>query len=89
MNLQDIIRIAYTWARIVNEPARVDYYKYIRSPKWKRISREAKERAGWKCQLCESSDRLETHHRTYANLGHERPEDLTVLCHKHHEMISR
>jgi hypothetical protein len=89
MNIADVIRVAYDWVGMWREHGRIDYYKYIRSPKWKRLSREAKERSGWKCALCNSGERLETHHKTYANLGHERPEDLIVLCHRHHEMISR
>jgi hypothetical protein len=69
---------------------RVDYYKYIKSPEWKRKANAAKKRAGYRCQVCnhgrDEGARLEAHHRTYARLGHEKPEDITVLCSDCHEL---
>jgi 5-methylcytosine-specific restriction endonuclease McrA len=69
---------------------RVDYYAYIASPAWKRKADAAKERARFRCQVCNRSRdegaRLEAHHRTYERLGHERPEDITVLCRDCHEL---
>lgn len=62
---------------------RIDYYEYIKSPEWKAKSRDAKERAGWKCQLCSkpgSNGDLHTHHNNYERLGRELPSDLIVLC---------
>jgi 5-methylcytosine-specific restriction endonuclease McrA len=59
---------------------RVDYATYIKTSRWKQRREEAKRRAGNRCLVCNSGDRLEVHHRSYANLGNERPEDLTVLC---------
>jgi hypothetical protein len=66
---------------------RVDYYKYIASPAWKRKAEAAKEAAGYRCQVCNRSRdevQLDAHHRTYQRLGCERPEDVTVLCHDCH-----
>jgi hypothetical protein len=60
-----------------------DYREYIASDMWKQRALEAKERVSWKCQLCNKpgeNGNLHTHHRTYENLGNERPEDITVLC---------
>lgn len=69
---------------------RVDYYTYIASPEWKSKAEAAKKRAGYRCQVCnrgpQEGARLDAHHRTYARLGHERPEDITVLCHNCHEL---
>jgi hypothetical protein len=69
---------------------RVDYYAYIASPEWKRKADAAKERAGHRCQVCNAGRddgvKLEAHHRTYARLGHEKPEDITVLCNECHEL---
>jgi hypothetical protein len=63
---------------------RPNYYTYLRSPQWKRKANAAKKRAGYRCQICnhgrDEGARLEAHHRTYARLGHEKPEDITVLC---------
>lgn len=73
------------WARLFP----VDYKTYLGSARWKRKARRARERAGYRCQLCYSADwPLEAHHRTYERLGYELPGDLTVLCgschRKHH-----
>lgn len=68
------------------------YYRYIVSADWKKKSDEAKQRAGNRCQVCNQSGRvvtLNTHHRTYKNLGNEKPEDLTVLCEDCHETFHR
>jgi hypothetical protein len=69
---------------------RVNYRKYITSPEWKRKAAAAKKRAGYRCQICnrgrKDGVRLDAHHRTYERLGHERPEDITVLCHACHEL---
>ena len=61
--------------------ARVDYRTYIESDEWKFKAKAMKWIAGNRCQVCNSSDkRLDTHHRTYDNLGNETPQDLVVLC---------
>lgn len=58
-----------------------DYYAYIRSEAWQEKAYDAKQRAGWRCQVCNArGPRLDAHHRTYDRLGHELPEDITVLC---------
>jgi hypothetical protein len=103
MNLLEVVRVAYLWDAILGEdcpvliqsqqsegaPGFVDYQTYIHSPEWKAKSAEAKERAGYHCQVCNGTERLETHHRTYEHLGHEQPEDLIVLCHADHELFSK
>jgi len=61
----------------------IDYYEYINSPEWKAKADAAKERAEYRCQVCNrpgASSTLHAHHRTYENLGHEKPGDITVLC---------
>jgi 5-methylcytosine-specific restriction endonuclease McrA len=70
----------------MNHSAR--YHAHLQSPEWARIRKAALERAGYRCALCglhksrlwKIGRHLEVHHNTYVNLGHERPEDLTVLC---------
>lgn len=69
--------------------ARRDYKSYLQSPEWKTRATAAKERAGYRCQLCNRSSKqvtLNVHHRTYAHLGNETPDDLTVLCEDCHEL---
>lgn len=57
-----------------------DYQAYLQSEAW-RIRRKWKlERAGFRCQVCNSDGELHVHHRTYERIGDEREDDLTVLC---------
>jgi hypothetical protein len=68
---------------------RVEYYAYINSKEWRQRADEAKRRAGYRCQVCnEPSPKviLNAHHRTYERLGHEHPDDITVLCRDCHEL---
>lgn len=64
------------------------YLQYLQSDHWKETSTKARRRAGNRCQLCNSADQLQVHHRTYERVGAELPGDLTVLCkpchQKHH-----
>ena len=71
------------------KPAQIDYRAYIQSPEWKIKATDAKERAGWRCQICNHHKGdvvLDAHHRTYERLGNERPEDITVLCRNCHSL---
>lgn len=61
------------------------YAEYILSPAWKAKADEAKKRVNSRCQVCNSPDKIQAHHRTYERLGYERPEDITVLCDECHE----
>jgi 5-methylcytosine-specific restriction endonuclease McrA len=68
----------------------IDYYVYIASPEWKEKADAAKAAAGHRCQVCnrgkDDGALLDAHHRTYQRLGHELPEDITVLCRECHEL---
>lgn len=69
------------------------YEDYLKSPQWKARAAAARRRAGYRCQLCNAAGELHAHHRTYDNLGNEKPGDITVLCvgcHAHfHERIPK
>lgn len=67
------------------EARKTEYQEYLRSPKWQATREQALARAGYRCQVCNRSDQLQVHHRTYANLGNELPNDLTVLCDPCHD----
>lgn len=56
------------------------YDEYLRTDHWQATRSEALERAHHHCQVCNSADRLQTHHRSYQRRGEEAPEDLIVLC---------
>ena len=61
----------------------VSYAEYIDSAEWKAKAKEAKKRAGYRCQICNKAGdnlTLNAHHRTYKRLGNELPMDITVLC---------
>ena len=63
----------------------MSYIEYLRSPEWKAKSAEALAKAHHCCHKCAEKIGLEVHHRTYERLGCELPEDLVVLCARHHD----
>lgn len=65
----------------------MNYYDYLKSAEWQQIARQVKERAGFRCQVCNSQERLVAHHRSYAHLGDETANmgDLVCLCTPCHE----
>lgn len=64
----------------VGQLRRLPYEAYLRTPHWRQVRAAALERFENQCALCCSGRELEVHHRTYENLGCERPADVTVLC---------
>lgn len=62
----------------------LSYADYLKTPLWQRTRALAKERALNRCQLCNSPEQLDVHHRTYVRLGREHDADLTVLCRECH-----
>ena len=65
-----------------------EYKEYLNSFAWKIQRVKALERANWRCEKCGKSRyqiTLQVHHLTYDNLGHEKAEDLQVLCKSCHE----
>ena len=62
------------------------YDFYVKKSKiWKSNREWALERAGNKCEQCGATYSLQVHHKTYAHLGYEYPDDLIVLCEMCHE----
>lgn len=68
----------------------MNYYDFLKTPYWKAISEKKRKECSFKCQLCNSSGKLATHHRTYEIHGEEHfnMRELIVLCEdchgKHH-----
>jgi len=64
-----------------------DLYRHtLSSARWKSRRLRRIEDTGGSCENCGiHSDRLELHHTTYARLGHEKDEDLILLCRKCHK----
>lgn len=65
------------------------YADYLASEHWQKARKRALTRAENRCQICNQTDQLDVHHRTYERLGRERPMDLTVLCHRCHALFHR
>ena len=68
---------------------RPDYAAHINSDAWKSGAARLTELAasGFRCRICNrgaDETRLEVHHRTYENFGHELAGDLTTLCSECH-----
>ena len=68
------------FAERLHELETMPYEQYLRTPEWAGHAERAKERAGYRCQLCNAAGDLHAHHRTYKCRGYERDGDLTVLC---------
>jgi hypothetical protein len=64
---------------------REEYQEYLKSEHWQEMRRTVLRDAGGRCQVCNSSERCEVHHRTYERVGEEYPSDLIVLCRACHE----
>lgn len=60
---------------------------YLRSDHWLETRKGALERAGHRCQVCNTEHQLDVHHRTYERIGYEAAMDLTVLCRKCHDLF--
>ena len=64
--------------------------RFHQTPRWHRLARAVKDRAGWRCEKCGKSGRLETDHRvpiatTGAGLaGQWDPSNLQTLCRNCH-----
>jgi len=63
------------------------YDDYLTSKHWYEVRDRALDRAGHRCQMCNSADRLHVHHRTYERLGREDDADVIVLCHRCHQLF--
>jgi hypothetical protein len=69
----------------LREPEYFDYQAYLQSEHWQSLREQKLEEAEHKCQVCNSREHLNVHHRTYRDLGNEKLNDLTVLCKRCHE----
>ena len=93
MNVADMLAEMRGWRRDPPRPWRGaryrEYREYLDSPAWWAARGRAFAALGHACQGCGRQGRLEVHHKHYRTLGHERPEDLMVLCKFCHEKMHR
>ena len=65
------------------------YVGYIQSSQWKELRREAIDRDGGRCRVCDRKERLEVHHRKYPSAWKDDCLDnLTALCKDCHEVVT-
>ena len=68
----------------------MNYEEYLKTEHWRTLSRLVKERDNYACVICNSSEELEVHHRTYERgRFNERLDDCYTLCRKHHKLFSK
>jgi len=65
----------------------MNYQEYLLSPQWQAKREMALSLACWRCQVCNTENDLNVHHRTYDRLGHEYQADLVVLCRRCHGLF--
>ena len=62
------------------------YRAYLASNQWNALRKRKLTDVGYHCQVCNSSENLQVHHKTYKRLFHEKLNDLTVLCSHCHNL---
>lgn len=70
--------------------SKMTYNEYMASPEWRQLRAQAIARDGGSCRLCNSSRRLQAHHRHYPPYGAwhlDKIENLTTLCAWCHERV--
>jgi 5-methylcytosine-specific restriction endonuclease McrA len=64
------------------------YKSYIQSAKWRSFKKTIISHRGEKCEKCGSKPgSLDLHHKTYARLFNELPQDVMLLCRECHSNI--
>ena len=90
IKIQSLLNNSIDWHLIQRYICEMDYHDFLNTPYWKAISEKVRQKAGFKCQICNSSESLNVHHRSYENHGDElhHMEDLICICkdcnEKHH-----
>jgi 5-methylcytosine-specific restriction endonuclease McrA len=52
------------------------------------LSKQVRERDGWRCQNCGTSDSLQVHHMTWrSRMGDDSLENLITLCAQCHKLL--
>ena len=65
--------------------SKMSFTEYQKTPEWGARRRNVLLRAGYRCELCYASGRLQVHHRTYDRYGNELLSDLIALCRSCHQ----
>lgn len=68
-------------------PGEVSYDDYLDTKHWAAKRADTLRRRAYKCQTCSSTGQLNVHHNTYENVGHEKTNDLYVMCVPCHNLL--
>ncbi len=69
----------------IQELRTMPYLDYLQTPEWAAKRQQILDRDGHRCRVCNSTEQLNVHHRTYERRGDEDLDDLTTLCQPCHE----
>lgn len=67
-----------------------NYQEYLKSKHWKLLRdrfKASKLYKGGICKLCGYNNDVNIHHKSYKRIGHERLNDLLVLCQSCHNQL--
>jgi hypothetical protein len=78
-------RKALAIAAIKPDLRTMPYSDYLCTPEWQERRKRQLALDDNRCRVCNATERLQVHHRTYTNRGDEQPGDLTTLCDTCHE----
>src|SRR5207247_2309032 len=66
----------------------ISYQEYLQTDEWKTRRLGCLKRDGYRCRVCNGTENLEVHHRTYERIGQELEDDLTTLCESCHAIYT-
>src|SRR5665213_912452 len=69
------------------EVPKTEYQLYLESEHWRLFRLRIIAKRGARCERCGSDRQIDLHHLTYARRGHERDEDVKILCHRCHQAV--
>lgn len=87
IKIQELSYKDIDWSYLKDYICSMDYYDFLKTPYWKAIAEKVKYKANHRCQICNSGENLNVHHRSYENHGDElrHMEDLICICKNCHE----
>jgi 5-methylcytosine-specific restriction endonuclease McrA len=71
----------------IRELIDLPYREYLLTPEWQERRQRILKRDGLHCQVCNSPEHLNVHHRDYTRRGYENDSDLTTLCQSCHQVF--
>src|SRR6266568_2945210 len=86
IQVQEIVAREAKIERII-ELVELPYKEYLLTPEWQERRQRILKRDGFRCQVCNSPERLNVHHRDYTRRGYENDTDLTTLCQGCHQVF--